>query len=112
MGDAATPLEPSHVQDLSDTGAFDAMLDEADDDELTMMEAEAQLLEDQPQSTGHDIATQAVPEPEVVSDTVRNFVERLRQQELRKRQQATASESSVESQTTPDTSLHNDQPAT
>ncbi|HAI14742.1 MAG TPA: hypothetical protein DCM28_23755 [Phycisphaerales bacterium] len=110
--DAATPLEPSHVQDLSDTGAFDAMLDEADDDELTMMEAEAQLLEDQPQPTGHDIATQAVPEPEVVSDTVRNFVERLRQQELRKRQQATASESSVESQTTPDTSLHNDQPAT
>ena len=84
-------LESSQTEDLSDTGSFDAIA-ENDADELSVMEAEA-LQMDNEQPTAHDIATHAVPQPEVVSDTVRNFVQRLKQQELRKRQQARQSES-------------------
>ncbi len=85
-----SPLEASHSEDLSDTGAFDALADEDAVDELDEMEAEAVQVDDDVQLTGHDIATQAVPEPEVVSETVRSFVERLKQQELEKRRQAKA----------------------
>ncbi|MFG0250752.1 MAG: hypothetical protein ACF8OB_17845, partial [Phycisphaeraceae bacterium JB051] len=84
------PLEASHSEDLSDTGAFDALADDDAVDELDEMEAEAVQVDDDVQLTGHDIATQAVPEPEVVSETVRSFVERLKQQELEKRRQAKA----------------------
>jgi hypothetical protein len=84
----ASPLEAAHSEDLSDTGAFDALADEDIVDELDEMEDQAVQISDDVQPTGHDIATHAVPEPEVVSETIRSFVERLKQQELEKRRQA------------------------
>jgi hypothetical protein len=62
------------------------------DDSLSTLEAEADQLGDEP-AMPEDIDTQAVPvtpQAEVVSSTVRQFVERLKQEEIRKRQQAAA----------------------
>lgn len=63
-------------------------------DSLATLEYEADHISDET-VTAKDIDTHAVPsdpQPEVVSQTVRDFVERLKREEIRKRQQAQADE--------------------